>query len=440
MARIALVLVLALVLGLGLSQAATTEAQGAKTVVIGGLESPRGMAWGPDGKLYVAEAGSGGSEQTAWVPPARTATVGTSGRILKIDDGKMSVVASGLQSVALGPGPEVVGPNDIAFVGSTLYALVGQRNALPTGTATKSLLVKIGSDGKAETVADLGKYEETNNPDGTVPDSNPFGLAAGPDGDLYVADAGGNDFLKVTPGGDVSVVKVWKDNPVPTGVAFDKSGSMYISFLSGAPFAIGSSRLEKLTGANTQVVVPNLTMGVDVKIGPDGLPYVLEHSAEFSLNPPPPGMKPNSGRVLRVGPNGLEEVAGGLNYPTKMLFGPDGSLYVANNGVHSPGNGEILKLTLPATGTPVRVAPPAQPSPGAAPSPAAKPAAPAAAPAASPAAKPAPVQAPAAVASPAALPRTGAGPVDVFGSVAPFASAGVAMTLVGLGLLRRRRR
>jgi sugar lactone lactonase YvrE len=436
MARIAVVLVFALALGLGLSQAGVSEAQGAKTVVIGGLDSPRGLAWGPDGTLYVAEAGSGGAEQTEWVPPSRTARVGTSGRILKIDGGQMSVVASGLQSVALGPGPEVVGPNDIAFVGSTLYALVGQRNALPNGTPTKSLLVKIGADGKAETIADLGKYEETNNPDGTVPDSNPFGLAAGPDGNLYVADAGGNDMLKVTPGGDITVVKAWKDNPVPTGLAFDKSGSIYISFLSGAPFPIGSSRLEKATGSNTQIVVPNLTMGVDVKIGPDGLPYVLEHSAEFALTPPPPGMKPNSGRVLRVGPNGLEEVASGLNYPTKMAFGPDGSLYVANNGVRSPKGGEILKLSLPAQGTPVRVAPPAQPSPGAAPSPAAKPAA---ASAASPAAKPAPVQAPAAVASPAALPRTGGGPVDMLGSMAPLASAGAAMTLVGLGLLRRRR-
>src|SRR3954468_1665043 len=94
MARIGLVLVFALVLGLGLSQAGTTEAQGARTVVVGGLDSPRGLAFGPDGKLYVAEAGSGGDEQTAWVPPFQSARVGTSGRILRIDGGQATVVAS----------------------------------------------------------------------------------------------------------------------------------------------------------------------------------------------------------------------------------------------------------------------------------------------------------------------------------------------------------
>src|SRR5947208_1977881 len=144
MARIGLVLVFTLVLGLGFSQAGTTEAQGARTVVIGGLDSPRGLAFGPDGKLYVAEAGSGGAEQTPWVPPFLTATVGTSGRILRIDGGQATVVASGLQSVALGPEPEVVGPAELAFLGSTLYAVIGQMNALPTGARTSSLLIKVG--------------------------------------------------------------------------------------------------------------------------------------------------------------------------------------------------------------------------------------------------------------------------------------------------------
>src|SRR3954463_15469221 len=111
MTRIGLALVLALALGLGLSQAGTTAAQGARTVVVSGLDSPRGLAFGPDGKLYVAEAGSGGEQQSAWVPPFQTAKIGTSGRILRVDGNQASPVASGLQSVALGPAAEVVGPN-----------------------------------------------------------------------------------------------------------------------------------------------------------------------------------------------------------------------------------------------------------------------------------------------------------------------------------------
>jgi hypothetical protein len=43
------------------------------------------------------------------------------------------------------------------------------------------------------------------------------------------------------------------------------------------------------------------------------------------------------------------------------------------------------------------------------------------------------------VASPAALPRTGVVP-DVASSLAPVAAAGAALAVVGLGLLRRRRR
>jgi hypothetical protein len=138
----------------------------------------------------------------------------------------------------------------------------------------------------------------------------------------------------------------------------------------------------------------------------------------------------------------VEQVAAGLNFPTKMAFGPDGALYVSNNAVgQPPKSGEVLKLTLPATGTPVTLAPAAQASPAAKPAGAPAAPAPAAKPAASPAAAPAqaPAAKPAAVPSPSALPRTGVGP-DAASMLAPVAAAGAALTAVGLGLLRRRRR
>lgn len=440
MSRIGLALVLTLALALGLSQVSLTAAQGSRTVVVGGLDSPRGLAFGPDGKLYVTEAGSGGDVQSAWVPPFQSAKIGTSGRILRVDGGETTPVATGLQSVALGPQPEVIGPSDLVFIGNTMYVVVGQMNPLPTGTVTYSLVVKVGPDGKAETVADVGKFEKDNNPDGTVADSNPFGITAGPDGNLYVADAGGNDLLKVTPTGQVSTVIAWKDNPVPTAVAFDKAGRPHVTFLSPNPFVTGSARLERVNGSIGEVVVPGLTTAVDVKLGPDGNLYILEHNAERIMGPPP-RFTPSSGRVLRVTASGVESVVTGLNFPTKMAFGPDGALYVTNNAVGGPPkSGEVLKVMLPERGTSVTLAPAAQPSPAA--KPAASPSTGGPAPAApSPAAKPAaPAQAPvpAAAPSPSALPRTGIGP-DLTGTVLPVAAAGATLLLAGIGMLRRRR-
>jgi hypothetical protein len=385
------------------------------------------MTFGPDGKLYVAEAGHGGDEQSNWVPPFMTAKIGNSGRIIRIDGDEQTVIASGFQSVALGPGAETVGVDDLAFMGSTLYAVVGQANALPGGKETFSLLVKVGMDGKIEPVADLGKFERDHNPDQTVPDSNPFGIAIGPDGNIYVADAGGNDVLKVTPDGQVSVYAVWKDNPVPTSIAFDKNGVGHTAFLTGAPFPSGGSRAERINDSSTEVFAKGLTAATDLKIGPDSSVYVLEHATSWGGGPPPV-FTANTGRVLKLTPNGNQVMVAGLHSPTKMTFGPDGALYIANNSSDVPPNqGQVVKVMLPASG-PVAAVPSPQPAPAAAaqPSPAAKPSAPAAA------ASPAPVQAP------SSLPRTGAAR-DLAGLAGPLAIAGGALLLAGVGLLRRRR-
>src|SRR6266540_946075 len=162
MAKLGFALVLVMLVGLGLAAVPAADAQAPFTVVASGLNTPRGLTFGPDGKLYIAEAGTGGDEQVDWVPPFRFARPGTTGRIVRIDGSEKTVITSGLQSVALGPARETVGPDDLVFAGSTLYAVVGQANPLPGGRQTFSLLVKVGLDGKIETVADLGKFEQDN--------------------------------------------------------------------------------------------------------------------------------------------------------------------------------------------------------------------------------------------------------------------------------------
>jgi plastocyanin len=68
------------------------------------------------------------------------------------------------------------------------------------------------------------------------------------------------------------------------------------------------------------------------------------------------GMRPNAGRIVRqTGPDSLEEVVTGLNYPIALEQGPDGDLYVA--GPAYGGNdrdGWILKVE-PSISTPYAV-------------------------------------------------------------------------------------
>lgn len=60
---------------------------------------------------------------------------------------------------------------------------------------------------------------------------------------------------------------------------------------------------------------------------------------------------PGSGRVVRISGMGRgprsEVVVSGLYFPTAMVVGPDGALYVSNRGFGAaPGTGEVLRIAL----------------------------------------------------------------------------------------------
>ncbi len=79
-----------------------------------------------------------------------------------------------------------------------------------------------------------------------------------------------------------------------------------------------------------------------MKVGPDGLLYVLELSDAAGY--PTPG----AGKVVGVKRSGEIEDVAGLAVLTGMTFGPDGRLYVSNLGA-APGNaGQILQIDVPS--------------------------------------------------------------------------------------------
>lgn len=94
-----------------------------------GLHNPRGLKFGPDGYLYVAEAGQGGSNSTVGecdqvifpVGPYKGSTTG--GRISKIDaQGVVTTVTDQLPSSQANEiiGGDIEGVADVAFIGNTL--------------------------------------------------------------------------------------------------------------------------------------------------------------------------------------------------------------------------------------------------------------------------------------------------------------------------------
>ncbi len=380
MVRALLALVVTLAWCLSLSGVGAQGAVG--TVVASGLSSPRFIAVADDGTLYVSEAGSGGPEKLSGGPGGGDTMRGTTGRVTKIaPNGTKSVVAANLPSYGTGEG--ATGPAGIVLANGAIWLANG--NFVPQGKplSYEGQVVKIDpQSGTVAKVADIGAYEIAHNPDGTMVDSDLYGMALGKDGNLYVADAAGNDLYQVTPSGQLKVVATFPGlpapdanpdrggkmevDPVPTGVAVAPDGSFYVAFLGGGEPTPGRSKVVKVTAdGKVSDVVTGLTYTVGVAVGPDGLLYISELTSGLDMTANPPMPKP--GRVSRILANGTKQVvADNLNTPNGIAFDKAGNLFVATGSV-DPQNGQVMRFAgvaaAPVVAPPATTAPPVAAAP-----------------------------------------------------------------------------
>jgi sugar lactone lactonase YvrE len=256
-------------------------------------------------------------------------------------------------------GQEASGGSRVVVMDGVVYATNGQWEEgidmeRPDYVAA---VVKI-EDGQVSELADMWAFEQQTNPDPNRVDSHPYGLAIGPDGNLWVAEAGGNFVAKVDPNsGDVEVVAVlegvpsplenptrggrMESDPVPTGVAFDDAGNAYVSSLPGVPFIPGSAGVRRITpDGEVSAYATGLTMLTDLRSGPDGNLYAVQLAVFTEQGP-----TPNSGAIVRVGEGESSEVVvDGLSFPSSIAFNSAGDAYVTVNTLAPPGSGEVIVL------------------------------------------------------------------------------------------------
>jgi hypothetical protein len=358
----ALALVLTVTVSVAAAQVATPAAPPVPgvTVIASGLTNPRGFTWGDDGTLYLALAGTGGTEQLVVEATPLPLYPGQSASIVSVANGCTTPIADGLPSLFLADAGWVFGVTDVAILNGELYALA----AGSTDPNSPNGIYKVTTDGTVTLVADLASWFADHPPTVVAPDyeptGNPFDMEAGTDR-LWVTEAVGGRLVTVTPDGTITLVAdLSKDHLVPDGLALDGKGGAYVGFETTPPYGTGASKVVHVAADGTVTDAwTGLTALTDVVLGPDGTLY----AAEMATNnlEQAPFLRPNSGVIVRqTGPDALEEVVTDISYPVFFAFDPTGALYLDYPGFgtlenRGQGIGVLVSIDI-SSGTPVSLA------------------------------------------------------------------------------------
>ena len=350
-------------------------------VIAKGLSNPRGIAFAPNGQLFVTEAGSGGSGKCIVLADARTACYGETGALTRIDPQGIQDpvrVIDGLPSLAAAGGFGALGPQGISFAGAGngkmvigLAADAAARKDLGPKASLLGQVLNVDKAGKWKS-ADIAAFEAANDPVPGGTDSNPYSVLALPSHHVVV-DAGANALFRVAANGKISTMTVFETRQVPappflglppgatipmqavpTAVIDGDDGWLYVGQLTGFPFPIGTANVYRVSpyGGDPQVYAAGFTNIIGLAFDARHRLYVLQVGNGLASPGGPPLAPP--GRLIRLNEDGTRTVIyEGLYYPGGLAIGPDGAAYVTNFGivpgpipVTFPDGGQVLRISL----------------------------------------------------------------------------------------------
>lgn len=326
-------------------------AAGQSTVVVNNLISPRGLAFGPGGRLYVAQSGNGGStgkiteiKNPYAVNPATQDVV----------SGLISVVASEGEAVSV-DGISVLGNGDI-------YGVMALSNRALGFPSLLGHLLKVSQGGQVRDVANVGDFDyDWSNAHFDLaprdfPDANPYAVLALP-GRVYIADAASNTLNLVRPDGSNEILAYFPNNIIadatPTCIAQGPDGALYVGTLAlvdslvfghaAIVYRVDPSQADPSDMAKVLSIATPWATGLwpinGCAFGPDGNFYASEFitTQQFS-----------GGDVVKI-PFDTPDVhtsltGGGLLFPAGVAVGADGSVFVSNGGAEVP-TGQVVRLT-----------------------------------------------------------------------------------------------
>jgi hypothetical protein len=340
---------------LPIATASTSAGAATASVYASGFNNPRELKFGPDGHLYVAEGGTGGTTSTAGqctqVVPAVGPYTGaqTGGRISKVVDGQRVTVNDKFPTSETSGnlGHLVSGVADIAWIGNTLYALTAGAGCSHGVAGTVNGIYRVNGNNTPTLVANLSAFQMAN------PVANPYPPDFEPEGTwysmiavrgaLYAIEPNHGELDRITTSGSISRVvdiSASQGHIVPTVIA--EHGNFYVGNLDTFPIEGGDSKILKITPSGyAKPVAYGFDTILGIAIDNRDRMYVLENTVGA------PGPTPGHGDIVRVDPNGKKTIiVSGLNLPAGMTMGPDGALYVSVWGFGAPpGVGQILRVT-----------------------------------------------------------------------------------------------
>lgn len=305
------------------------------TTIATGLQAPMGIETDWKGNIWIAEAG----------------TASNDGKVVVVTPGswkeKTTVTYDAivnLSSIKNALSGEDEGPANLLLDNGTLYILAGDYLYHADVSSFKPGDQPI--DANTLSHEDIGSWVRSLNIV-TPNDSHPYNLIKGPDGYLYIVDAGANAIIKRKSAGNYSVFANFPDiaNPtstgpptvqsVPTGIIFD-GADFLVSTLTGFPFAQSAAVIYKVSlSGNVSVYKKGLTTLVDIAQG-NLYGHTVLHYGSFGAT----GFNPNTGSLLLVNGSSTQTIADGLNMPAGLKQSNHQSWYVT-----SMGDGTLLEIS-----------------------------------------------------------------------------------------------